>query len=253
MRYFYMLIAVNMVVWIVLTGLVLYLAYRSGGGIPVFAQTSGTPGPMLLAAIEPGPQPDLLYPPTWTPTVTSTPTSTPTRVPTYPPWATWTPSPTWPATATFTPQPAAVLRKKKAIRTYQKIYKEIAAEYGLDWRLMIEQGYYESGLNPRALGKDNDMGLMQIIPGTWNRIAAQVKVSDPYDPYSNVLVAAVYLRDARVNCKEIGQPVDRCMLLAYNWGITNTKLYFLRGGTWENIPYRQQMYVYNIMRNAGYE
>lgn len=215
---------------------------------PGLTSVSLAPGrPISLQATE---TPTGLFPPTWTPTTTSTPTPTSTAVPTYPPWATWTP------TATFTPRPptptprASAAEKAKAIKTYQKLFKQVAAEYDLDWRLMIEQGYWESGLNPNAVGEDRDMGLMQIIPGTWYRIAPQAGVSDPFDPYSNVLVAAIYLRDARETCREIEQPVDECMLLAYNWGITNTRQFFLNGGTWEQVPYKQRIYVYYIMRAA---
>ena len=241
---FYILIAATMAVWILFLALVFWLSLGSQGTAPIFS----TPGQPVSrqATVEP----TLLFPATWTPTTTPTPTPTGTLVPTYPPWATWTPTATFtPRPPTSTPRPAAT-KKAKAIKTYKKLFQQVAAEYDLDWRLMIEQGYWESGLNPKAIGKDYDMGLMQIIPSTWYRIAPQVGVSDPFDPYSNIVVAAVYLRDARENCRGLGQPLDECMLLAYNWGITRTRRFFLDGGTWEQVPYKQRLYVYYITRAA---
>ena len=79
--------------------------------------------------------------------------------------------------------------------TYEEMFREIAPQYGLDWQMLARQAYRESGFNPQAVGQDNDAGLMQIIPSTWDEWAPQVGASDPLDPYSNVQIG-------RASCRE---------------------------------------------------
>lgn len=205
-----------------------------------------------LTTAAPPPLADLFFPPTWTPTATPTSTPTATTVPTYPPWVTWTP------TATFTPRPPTATphprekTKKDNIRRYQRLFKQAAQRYDLDWQLLAEQAYFESGLNPYAMGQDLDMGMMQIIPATWHRLAADLNVSDPFDAYSNILVAAAYLDQLRDECAGFGQRDVGCMVLAYNWGINNARRHYAAGGSWHTAPYRQRLYVQGILRGAGY-
>jgi pSer/pThr/pTyr-binding forkhead associated (FHA) protein len=165
--------------------------------------------------------------------VTPTPTPLPHR-----PAATATPTPNIPPAAT----PAL---------TYEEIFQKVALQYGLDWRMLAELAYRESRMNPFAVGRDNDMGLMQIVPSTWNEWAPKVGVSDPFDPYSNVLVAGAYLAYLRSYCQARGYQETQWMLVGYNWGPDNLGKLFESEGDWEQVPEKQRYYALNIVSGTG--
>ncbi len=89
---------------------------------------------------------------------------------------------------------------------YEELFKKIGAEYGLDWRLLAHQAWQESRFNPLAVGAANDMGLMQIVPATWDEWAPKVGVFDPFDPESNIRVAAALLAHLRATLTRLGRP-----------------------------------------------
>lgn len=132
--------------------------------------------------------------------------------------------------------------------SYEEMFQEIAPQYGLDWRLLAAQAYQESRLDHLAIGRDSDMGLMQIIPTTWDEWAPQVGASDPFDPYSNVLVAAAYLAYLRDYCRARGYSDERWMLAAYNWGPDNVRRVFDSSGNWEQVPERTRRYALTILQ-----
>ncbi|MEM7031876.1 MAG: transglycosylase SLT domain-containing protein [Chloroflexota bacterium] len=224
--------------------------------VPIARRLETSPREVVvnLASVQPDigtpiPDQESLFPPTWTATTTPTPTSTGTPVETYPAWATWTP------TATFTPSPTLPAReqnKRIAMRRYRSTFIRAAKKYNLDWRIMAEQGYYESGLNPHARGRSREMGLMQIIPSTWLLITREINVSDPFKPSHNIEAAAFYLSQMRDECRAIGQTDPGCMLLAYNWGPNNMRRHYLDRYTWRQAPDPQRRYVSYILREAGY-
>lgn len=144
------------------------------------------------------------------------------------------------------PGAAGDVAKNRAEMTHEEIFQEIAPQYGLDWHLLAEIAYQESRMDPWALGRDNDMGLMQIIPSTWNEWAPKVGVTDPYDPYSNVLVAAAYLAYIREYAGARGYTEDYWMLVGYNWGPNNLRQLF--NDTQMRIPDRQDRYARDILR-----
>lgn len=135
--------------------------------------------------------------------------------------------------------------------TYAMLFQAAAQEHNLDWRLLAAVGYHESGFNPTAVGRDNDMGVMQIIPDTWQQWAPVVGVSDPYDPYSNIQVGAAFLADVRDYCLSRGRTDTYWMLIAYNWGPENVGDIFDRNGGWDDVPTTQRQYAINIMNTAG--
>jgi soluble lytic murein transglycosylase-like protein len=132
--------------------------------------------------------------------------------------------------------------------SYEEMFQEVALMYGLDWHLLAELAYQESRMNALALGKDNDMGLMQIIPSTWEEWAPQVGVSDPFDPYSNVLVGAAYLAYVRDYCQAKGRPEIYWMVVGYNWGPDNLRQLFEQNGDWAQVPPRQRRYALEILQ-----
>jgi hypothetical protein len=134
------------------------------------------------------------------------------------------------------------------VMSYEAMFKEVAQDYDLDWRMLAEQAYRESRLDPLTLGGKREIGLMQIMPATWEEWAPKVGVTDPWDPYSNVLVAAAYLSYLKGYCGDIGYPGDECMLVAYNWGPHNLHDLVDSGEDWGQVPAKVRRYAYNILQ-----
>lgn len=189
------------------------------------------------------------FPPTWTPTATPTASPIATTVPTFQPWATWTATPTWTPSPTLLP---ALQEKRERETLYRPLFKQVAPEYDLDWRLMMALGWRESRLRPKAVGADREMGLMQVLPSTWHALAPDLQVRDVFDPRSNITVAAAYLNYVRGECAAIGEHDPGCMLLAYNWGPYNMRMLYGQRLTWEQAPSVQRRYVHDILLDAGY-
>ena len=133
---------------------------------------------------------------------------------------------------------------------YEDICQKIAAEFQLDWHLLVEQAYRESRFDPLAVGKANDMGLMQILPANWNDWAPKVGAFDPFDPESNIRVAAALLAWLRDQLSKQGRPESYWMLAAYNWGIGNVLKLLKAGDTWLQVPPERQAYANDIILAA---
>ncbi len=136
------------------------------------------------------------------------------------------------------------------VRTYRDLFQAVAAEFGLDWRLLAALAYRESRLNPWALGPDNDMGLMQIIPETWAEFAPLFQATDPFDPQDNARVGAAYLVHVQGLLGDMGYPEWPWALAAYNWGPENVARVLRNGADWSRIPGPQRRYVDDILRAA---
>jgi soluble lytic murein transglycosylase-like protein len=108
-------------------------------------------------------------------------------------------------------------------------------------------------MDPDAVGRDGDMGLMQVIPATWGQWAprAGVDPAAPYDAYGNVRVGAAYLAHLRGELAEDGHPEDAWALAAYNWGLTNVRGVLASDQGWEGLPRKQRQYVADILNLAG--
>ena len=133
---------------------------------------------------------------------------------------------------------------------YEEIFQKTASDYGLDWHLLLEQGYRESRFDPLAVGKANDLGLMQVLPTTWDEWAPKVGAFDPFDPESNVRVAAAYLAWIRDQLVKLGRPEAYWMLAAYNWGIGNVVKLLKGAGNWSQVPQERQDYANDIILAA---
>ncbi|HLA62918.1 MAG TPA: transglycosylase SLT domain-containing protein, partial [Rhodothermales bacterium] len=72
---------------------------------------------------------------------------------------------------------------------YDGVLRAAAATIGWDWRLLASQAYQESRFDPRAESWAGAMGLLQLMPAT----AAEIGVTDPWDPRDNAMGAARYL------------------------------------------------------------
>jgi membrane-bound lytic murein transglycosylase F len=133
---------------------------------------------------------------------------------------------------------------------YEDLFQKIAAEYSLDWHLLMEQAYRESRFDPLAVGKASDMGLMQILPSTWDEWAPKVGVFDPFDPESNIRVAAALLAWLHGQLTKVGRPEPYWILAAYNWGIGNVLRLLKAGGDWSQVPKARQDYANDIILAA---
>lgn len=72
----------------------------------------------------------------------------------------------------------------------------------------------ESGGDPRAVSPACAMGLMQIMPATWDELRVHHGLgTDPFDPRDNILAGTAYLRQLHDRYGSI-----HAMLAAYNAG-----------------------------------
>lgn len=134
--------------------------------------------------------------------------------------------------------------------TYAQMFQTIAAQYDLDWRMLAAQAYVESGFDSLALSSAGAMGLMQVLPTTWREWAPVVGVNDPFDSYSNVQVAAVYLDYLRTQLARQGRPEKEWMLVAYHWGIDRLSAFLAEGGDWQTLPELHRRYAEDVLRIA---
>lgn len=110
---------------------------------------------------------------------------------------------------------------RRQIRTtlphYEQLFKEAAARFGLDWRLLAAQSYQESYWKPGAVSPTGVQGLMQLTQAT----ADYIDVQDRTDPRQSVLGGAKYLRSIHERINESVPEPDRTWfaLAAYNVGL----------------------------------
>jgi len=91
---------------------------------------------------------------------------------------------------------------------YDAIIDRVAAEQGVDARLVRAVIQVESNYQERARSAKGAMGLMQLMPDTAQRYALR----DPYDPASNIEAGIRYLRTL------LDRFPERLALAAYNAG-----------------------------------
>jgi hypothetical protein len=93
----------------------------------------------------------------------------------------------------------------------------------------------ESANDPRALSEKGAMGLMQIMPKTWEELRARYALgADPYEPRDNILAGAAYLRELH---DRFGSPG---FLAAYNAGPERYAQHLATGAP---LPVETQNYV----------
>jgi hypothetical protein len=96
---------------------------------------------------------------------------------------------------------------------FDPIVQEAARKYGVEPPLIMAVIQAESAGDPSAVSRSGAQGLLQLMPET----AAQLGVSDSFNPAQNIMAGTRYLR----------QLLDRyrgdvrLALAAYNWGIGN--------------------------------
>ncbi len=120
------------------------------------------------------------------------------------------------------------------------IIHEAAETYGVSEKLLTAMAYTESGFNPTVTSSAGAMGIMQLMPYT----ARSYGVTDPYDPYENIMAGAQVLAGFQTEFN--GD--ETLMIAAYNAGPNAVKRY---GGI---PPYaetqRHVQKVYNFMEQG---
>lgn len=95
----------------------------------------------------------------------------------------------------------------------QQYVEEAARRFGIPEQWIWAVMRVESAGRMQARSSAGAMGLMQIMPGTWQTLRVRYGLgSDPYDPRDNIMAGAAYLREMHDRYGEYG------MLAAYNAG-----------------------------------
>ncbi len=94
----------------------------------------------------------------------------------------------------------------------------------------------ESAGDPRAVSRAGAMGLMQVMPGTWNVLREDHGLgADPFDPRDNIIAGTAYLRAMLDRYGTVGG-----MLAAYNAGPGRYDAYLSEG---RPLPAETRAYV----------
>ena len=147
--------------------------------------------------------------------------------------------------------PINVTVSQPSTLTYERMFKEVAHSFDLDWRILAAQAYVESGFDPLATGTKGDMGLMQILPSTWAEWAGRTGATDPYNGYHSVSVAAVYSDYLRDIFAAQGYTDPKWRLVAYNWGPNRLRAFLNDGRPWDELPEGRKKYARDILRIAS--
>lgn len=74
---------------------------------------------------------------------------------------------------------------------YQAIFREASEKFGVDEKFLASVAMAESGFNPNDVSSAGAQGIMQLMPGT----AKAYNVTDPFDPYQNIMAGSNLLSD----------------------------------------------------------
>ena len=122
---------------------------------------------------------------------------------------------------------------------YAAYVAEAAQRFGIPEHWLVAIMRAESAGAARAESAKGAMGLMQIMPDTWEELRARYGLGrDPFDPRDNILAGAAYLRELH---DRFGSPG---FLAAYNAGPTRYAEHLATG---RPLPRETRDYVATLM------
>lgn len=126
---------------------------------------------------------------------------------------------------------------------YAAYIAEAAQRFGLPARWIRAVLQVESDGMADAVSSAGAMGLMQIMPDTWNELSARYGLGDdPYDPRDNILAGTAYLRELH---DRYGAPG---FLAAYNAGPARYDEYLATG---RSLPAETRAFVTTLVTFVG--
>ena len=121
--------------------------------------------------------------------------------------------------------------------------REAAARFGVPGHWVRAVMHQESGGQQQATSSAGAMGLMQVMPATYEGLRERYQLGDdPYDPHNNILAGTAYIREMY---DRFGSPG---FLAAYNAGPDRVDSYLARRAT---LPDETVHYVAAIAPNLG--
>jgi len=106
-------------------------------------------------------------------------------------------------------------RTTQGDHSYATYFAEAAQRFGIPAQWLVAVMRAESAGDARAVSAKGAMGLMQIMPNTWDELRARYGLGrNPFDPRDNILAGTAYLRELH---DRYGSPG---FLAAYNAGPT---------------------------------
>lgn len=106
-------------------------------------------------------------------------------------------------------------RLAQSSNPYAAYIAEAAQRFGIPAHWVAAVMRVESARDARAVSAKGAMGLMQIMPGTWDELRARYELGrNPFDPRDNILAGAAYLNELH---DRFGSPG---LFAAYNAGST---------------------------------
>jgi soluble lytic murein transglycosylase-like protein len=121
------------------------------------------------------------------------------------------------------------------LRVFDEPIARAAARFAISDALIRAVIAVESNFKVFAISPKGAMGLMQLMPGTWEELRQRYRLgSDPFDPCDNILAGSAYLREL------LDRYGDPGFLAAYNAGPGRYQAYL--GGR-QSLPAETIAYV----------
>lgn len=111
---------------------------------------------------------------------------------------------------------------KGFVSPFDAYFKESGEKSGIDWRLMVAQGYHESHFDTTRVSWAGARGIMQIMPRTAR--AYDLPASQITNPKANINAAGRILADLDKSLsKKVSDPQERLkfVVAAYNSGLAH--------------------------------
>lgn len=131
---------------------------------------------------------------------------------------------------------------------YDEIFKKVAFEFQLDWKMLKAQVKAESGFNAMAVSPVGAKGLAQFMPATWEQIHPK---GDIFNPADSIYAQGKYWAWLRRFVDNVARnhgynPDNDDILICYNWGCGNWKKWTIDNGDYDCLPEETQNYLKRI-------